>query len=343
MRSKNSKRILKASNQIDSLSHAYRHSQVLFAAFESGLLEFLATQEKLQIQDISDALKLSEKGLWRLLTALCALKITEKKGTFFILSDNFRTLFNPNSDKYLGGMIAHEIHLQKRWLQLSESLRNGLPVKKSEKPGSLQDTKRFINAMADLGRRSSTEVIKKIKLKGHEHILDLGGGPGAYVKAFCDHYSDVKITLFDQQDTIRFAKKKLNSHSGFKRMFFKEGDLLTETYGNNFDVIFISNVIHIFGKDDILTILNKCNMALKPSGRLWIKDFFINKRQTGPEFSALFSLHMLLSTADGNCYTISEIKDLLQKSGFNPGQKIKLKNKSKMLEGIKSSVLRKVK
>ena len=113
--------------------------------------------------------------------------------------------------------------------------------------------------MATVGRHTSAENIKKIQLNGDEHILDLGGGPGRYLEAFCDLHPQVRVTLFDQPDTIRYAKKLLAGHRGFTRMSFKKGDLFNSSYGKDYDVIFISNVIHIYPADDILQILKKCH------------------------------------------------------------------------------------
>ena len=69
-----------------------------------------------------------------------------------------------------------------------------------------------------------------------------------------------------------------------------------------------------------------------------IKDFYLNESETGPEFSTLFSLHMLLSTAGGRCYRISEIKEYLRLAGFRPGRLTRMKENSRLIEARKTAV-----
>ena len=340
MSHKKSEKSQKAYNQMDHLTHAYRRSQVVFTAYESGLFDNLSGSDGKTADQVAADLQLSNKGVTRLLTALCALNIIKKKQELYKVSKGFKPLLNSESDDYLGGMFDHEIHLYKRWSRLLESVKSGQPVKKTNKKRSVQDTKRFINAMETLGRRSSPKVINKLKLKDNQHILDLGGGPGVYMESFFTKRPQMKVTLFDQGETIRYAQKRLATHPFYDRMFFKEGDLLKDGYGKNYDIIFISNVIHIYGPDKIFDILKKCHTALKPKGRVFIKDFFLNKQRTGPEFSSQFSLHMLLSSEDGECYSISEMLALLERSGFKKERLIKLRRNTRIIESKKTAAIK---
>jgi hypothetical protein len=84
-------------------------------------------------------------------------------------------------------------------------------------------------------------------------------------------------------------------------------------------------------------MLNKCYQALNSSGRILIKDYFLNEDKTGPEFATIFSLHMFLSTDHGRCYSESEFYKLLKQAGFKKGEKIILTESSLILEGIKEA------
>ncbi len=319
---------------IDQIMWAHRKSNILFSAFETGILEYLA-EHKSTLIDISKKLNLSKKGVEKLLAVLLAFGIARKQKEFFTLSTAYKPLFTLNSNDNISGLMKHEIHLQKRWLRLSESIRSGKPIKKTEKLRKPEDTKRFIAAMSNIGRQSAPIVLEKIKFRGDENILDLAGGPGQYMRAFCEHYPNMKMTLMDLPDTIKFAKRNLAGHKAFERMSFINGDMFETDYGGQYDVIFISNVIHIFDESDLMIIFKKCYNSLNRGGRLLIKDFFLNENGTGPEFSTIFSLHMLLSTEGGGCYKTKEINMLFQQVGFKFGKKSEITENSWILEGIK--------
>lgn len=320
---------------VTQLLRAYRGSAILFTAFELGLLEFLAKNPE-SPERISKALNLSRKGVSRILLALSALGIVEKDGRKFRILEPCLNLFHPDSDQYIGGLIQHEIHLQKRWWQLDKSVKTGRPVKDPQQKPTATDKKRFINAMANIGKRTAPLVTEKIKLKGNEKILDLGGGPGEYLKAFCKYSPDIRVTLLDQSVTTNHARSTLTGYLPSEQISFMGGDLFTVDYGKNYDIIFISNVIHIFGPEDIKKIFIKCFKALKENGRLLVKDFFLNSDQTGPAFSALFSIHMFLSTEEGRCYTGNEMFNLMTEAGFEKGDVYTLTENTLILEGYKS-------
>jgi ubiquinone/menaquinone biosynthesis C-methylase UbiE len=313
---------------------AHRGTNILFSAFELGILQKLSFKT-VTIKDLALDLKISEDGLNRLLSALCAMGIAEKCDNKVNLSNEYSPYFNSDAPEYIGGLIEHEIHLQKRWLRLAESLQSGKPVKKKDDVSDPADTDRFIKAMASVGKRFAPILLEKIEFNGNEHILDLAGGPGEYLRAFCQKYPKIEATLFDLPETVQAAQTTLAKHDSFHRMHFIEGDLFDDTYGKSYDVIFISNVIHIFGDDEILTILNKCHQALNSSGRLLIKDYFFKDNGTGSPFTTMFSIQMLLSTEKGKCYREEEMFELMEQAKFRRGNVVALTESMVVIEGFK--------
>jgi len=320
--------------QINDIMRAYRKTNVLFAAYDLGVLDKVSSHP-VELDDLARELNISEIGLARLISALCAMGIILHDNNSYSISPEYDKYLDPRSPNYIGGLMKHEIHLQKRWMQLSESVKSGLPVKNLDKPVKPEDTNRFINAMANIGQRTAPIMIDQIHFNGKEHLLDLGGGPGKYMEKFCERYPDMRVTLFDQPETVSAAKESLSTHKYFKNMHFIKGDFFKDELGKEYDIIFSSNVIHIFGPKELQTIFDKCYQALKPGGRILIKDFFMNREYTGPEFSSLFSIHMLLSSENGKCYSENDMIDLLEKSKFSHGQTIALTKSSLVIEGFK--------
>jgi len=178
-----------AFEQLNEIMRAYRKTEIFLAAFQLGVLEKLSKQA-FESNVLARELKLSEKGSLKLLSALCALEIAVKKDNSYTLSANNIKFFDPDSPDYIGGLIKHEIHLQKRWMNLSNSVKSGLPIKNIDEAVNPEDSIRFINAMANIGQRTAPLMLDKVKFNGSEHLLDLGGGPGKYLEKFCDRYPD---------------------------------------------------------------------------------------------------------------------------------------------------------
>lgn len=326
---------LESIEYLEELMRFYRRSHVILTAFELGLFDTLIRKNQ-SVEELTMGLNVSNRGLELLLHALVALEILQKRDNVYRVSERFHSLLNPNEPDYMGGLINHEIHLNKRWQLLTESVATGKSVKHHEKNQESEVTKRFINAMSNIGQRSARLFIQHVPFRGDEHILDLGGGPGKYLKELCEFYPKMHVTLCDQPETVDVAKYDLSHHSAYNRMHFIGGDMFKTELGGPYDVVLLSNVIHIYGEDEILHLLNICSQTIIANGRLLVKDMILNSDHTGPVFTTLFSLHMLLSTDTGKCYTQEELFSLMQQADFKTGQVHQITEMSRVLEGIKN-------
>jgi len=62
-------------------------------------------------------------------------------------------------------------------------------------------------------------------------------------------------------------------------------------------------------------ILANSFRSLNPEGRIIIHDAHINKAKTGPVSVAEYSV-LLMALSEGKCYSITEMKSLLEEAGF---------------------------
>ena len=56
--------------------------------------------------------------------------------------------------------------------------------------------------------------------------------------------------------------------------------------------------------------------ASRPGGQLILKDFFLDEDRKRPRGGAIFAVNMLVSTDEGDCYTITEARSWLQAAGL---------------------------
>jgi hypothetical protein len=63
-------------------------------------------------------------------------------------------------------------------------------------------------------------------------------------------------------------------------------------------------------------LLRKLHRSLNPRGRLIVRDVFMRRDQTAPQWGALFSVLLFLHSPRGRCYSLDEILRWLRAAGF---------------------------
>ena len=80
---------------------------------------------------------------------------------------------------------------------------------------------------------------------------------------------------------------------------------------------------------DNQALVQKCFNALTAGGTLIINDFLVDNDRSGPPFSLLFALHMLVHTTAGDTYTLDEVAAWTRSAGFSEGRVAQLTPRSR--------------
>ncbi len=139
------------------------------------------------------------------------------------------------------------------------------------------------------------------------------------------------MVVFDSEATLTVAEGNIRAAGLEERVTCRVGDALEDDLGGPYDLIFISNVVHIYSAATNRQLLGRCASALAPGGRLVIKDFLLDDDRLEPPGGAVFAVNMLVSTQSGDCYTVSEINDWLSAHGLQFESLVDVATKSRLL------------
>ncbi|MER3425518.1 MAG: hypothetical protein C4293_22050 [Nitrospiraceae bacterium] len=111
-------------------------------------------------------------------------------------------------------------------------------------------------------------------------------------------------------------------------------DFLKDEIPGRYDVIWFSNVLHIYSPAENKQLFRKMTAALTPGGRLLIQDaFLLDHNGLYPQEANLFAVTMLLFTEAGNTYSLHETAEWLREVGFQKIRPLTLKNGTGDWEG----------
>jgi SAM-dependent methyltransferase len=259
-----------------------------------------------------------------LLDGLVALKLITKTGEFYHNAAIASACLVPGRPSYQGHIIRHQRNSAESWPFLPEALRSGQAVRDPREAFPPDRLRAFILGMSDIGKFSARDILSAVDLSRYRRVLDAGGGPGTYSIAFLQAYPRMHATVFDRPDVLEIAREQARNAGVEDRCTFQAGDLATDTLGNGYDLVFVSNIIHSFGPAANQALVRKCYDALVSGGHLILKDFLVENDRSGPPFSLLFALRMLLATGEGDTYTYFEVAEWTRAAGFKEGRVIDL-------------------
>ena len=135
--------------------------------------------------------------------------------------------------------------------------------------------------------------------------------------AFLAKNPTLYATVCDREPALEVAKEIASTHKARRRLSYLPLDFSNEPIPGMYDVIWYSNVLHIYSPEENQAIFRRALAALTPGGRFIIQDAFLHDREgLYPIEASLFAVSMLLFTEGGNTYSASETATWLKNAGF---------------------------
>ncbi|MDH7604165.1 MAG: methyltransferase [Melioribacter sp.] len=299
---------------IRNIAYSFQQSRILLTAVELKIFTVI-DKHMLTSKEVASKLNIDEKATDRLMNALCAMGLLKKIHGKFYNSESASQFLVEGKPEFMGGLF-HTNELWKTWSTLTEAVKKGTSVYKRNLENS-HWTNSFIAAMHYRALKEAKIVSYMIELKNVKRMLDVGGGSGAFTMKFVESNPDMKAVIFDLPEVIPLTRKYVEEFLYKNNISFIEGNYLTDDIGNNFDLIFLSAIVHSNSFDENILLIRKCADALNKNGQIIIKDWIMDEDRTKPAGGALFAVNMLVGTKNGDTYTESEMRDWLNNAGIS--------------------------
>jgi len=311
---------------------AYRLPRVLIAALELNLFTAIGT-DAWTIPDLARDVKVSERGLAILCRNLAMAGVLKKQGEIYTNSRLGATVLNAHHPAYRGDYLRLITSHWADWGRLLESVKSGLPLD-HDQADEPDYRRRFTWAMHHRTLETAPKIAAQINLHGARTLLDLGGGPGTYAMAFLAKNPALLATVCDRPVALDVAKEIAATHKAGARLSYLPLDVMTEDIPGNYDIVWYSNVLHIYSPNDNQALFRRALASLNPGGRLLIQDAFLHDRNgLFPEEASLFAVSMLLFTERGNTYSAAETRAWLTDAGFERIKVLRMKKGTEDWEG----------
>ena len=322
---------------LNEISYSYWKAQVLFVAIDMDMFTLTAGNGK-SCKVIARKLRTDLRATEMILNALVSLEFLRKIGEVYRNTAISNRYLVKGSQLYQGDRIHHFHNMWDCWSKLNVAIKTGKPTAydNAEEEVDEKRLREFIRAMHNIGVVQAGEICEELHLKKYRSLLDLAGGQGTYAVRFVKENPKMKAVVFDLPEVIKITRDHIKE-SGMKgKVATKAGDCLKDSFGKElYDIVFVSNLLHIYKPGENRRILKKCWDSLLKKGIVVIQEFVLNSSKTQPLFGTLFSLNMLMGTHRGSSYSYVEMKEWLKDVGFKNIRKVNLDLDSGLIIGHK--------
>ncbi|MDR4495392.1 MAG: class I SAM-dependent methyltransferase [Nitrospirales bacterium] len=286
------------------------------------------------LSGLAKRVKASQRGVEILCRNLTSIGLLNYEDGRYRSSHMARRYLNMHSPEFRGAYLELLQRQWEDWSKLTSGIRIGKPVDE-DKPETAEYRQSFTWAMHQRSVETARQVTRQLPLTKARSFLDLGGGPGTYALHFLKRNSSLRATIMDRPAALEVAKTLAKRYRLQSRMNFVPGDFLTESIPWRYDVVWYSNVLHIYSPKENLKVFRNVKRSLVPGGRIFIQDTFMqNPHGLGSVEANIFAVTMLLYTKTGNTYSVQDVKRWLQRAGFSRTKTHRLRQGTGDWEGI---------
>lgn len=289
---------------LNDLNWGYRAARVLHVANTLSLFTILS-EKPMSAEQICRTIKSDPEMMKKLLIACTSMGLLEKEGNQYKNTELAQTYLVRGRKLYQGDIIAHTATVWDFWSRLADHV-----TLRSERVAiNPDDHRNFIMGMHNIAVAGRAQLfIDSVDLTGRKKLFDVGGGPGTYSIAACRRYPELKAEVFDLPETIAITKEIISKEGMQDVITVREGDWETDDFGEDNDVVLLSDVMHGPGSKAQMK-LKKAYDSLLCGGLVVIQEFLLNDRKTGPLIPALFNVMV-------GAYSQAELFGIVEETGL---------------------------
>jgi SAM-dependent methyltransferase len=315
------------------LAMGFQQSRILLTAVELRLFSLIG-DGGLTSADLAGRAATDPRATDRLLNALCAMQLLEKRGGRFWNTPDGRRYLDDGSPEFAGG-LGHTASMWHSWSGLTEAVREGRPALRA----AINDRgdawlKPFIAAMHYRAAQQAPRMADLVGLDGVGRVLDVGGGSGAFSIAFAAKQPGLAAVVFDLPNVLPLTREYIARAGLAGRVTTAVGDYLVDPLPERFDLVFLSAVIHSNSAVQNAALIASCAAALNPGGRVAVVDWVMDEDRVTPPAGAFFALNMLVATDHGDTFTEAEIRGWMAGAGLAPGPRIDAGSGTSIVIGV---------
>jgi len=313
----------KRARQAFDLCAGFVYSQVLQACVQLGVLDAVRHHPK-TASELSSELDFPADGLARLLKAAVALDLLmlRSKDRYGLGEIGAALLGNPG----VFSMVRHhatlyqdladpvallrerrtDTELAKYWAYAGQS---------APEQADAAAVASYSELMAQTQTFIASTILDAVSFSETRHLMDVGGGLGAFVAHAGKTFPELALTLCDLPSVVALAEAHLSAALPGREVTRVGVNMFVDTLPAGADTISLVRILHDHDDGPVKKLLANVRSALPKDGRLIVAEPMAETPGAEPMGDAYFGLY-LWAMASGRPRSAGVLKAMLHEAGF---------------------------
>lgn len=264
----------------------------------------------------------------RLLIALTAIGLLAKEQEHFRLTQAARDYMVSGSAQWLGWLGRHiDTFLYPLWSHTAQGVREDKDQRRAafgddrswfsilyQNPQDVVDFQEFLGIFA---QPFIEGMLDGFDFSGYRKFMDIGSGIGTLPMAVAARYPELGLSICELPQATSFVRDKIAVNGYAERIKIVAGDVISGTIPKGeHDLIHLGWMLHDYAPDIQMQILRHIHEALPPGGTFIASETPLADDESGPLFTSLLSINMLVSTDGGIESTCAQYLQRFTEAGF---------------------------
>ncbi|MFZ5963585.1 methyltransferase [Thalassococcus sp. BH17M4-6] len=176
-------------------------------------------------------------------------------------------------------------------------------------------THTYSELMAQSQGLVAQDTLRSVSLRGVAHLLDVGGGFGAFATAAAKATPDLKVTLFDLPHVAVEAEKRIAASGLSDQISAQAGSFRDDPLPRDVDAISLIRVLYDHADDTVAALLSKIYDTLPAGGQLIVSEPMSGGARPDPAGDVYFAFYTM-AMRTGTVRSAERIAALCSHAGF---------------------------
>jgi|TARA_B110000438_G_scaffold63584_1_gene64069 cyclopropane fatty-acyl-phospholipid synthase-like methyltransferase len=302
--------------RLQGIARGYTESAVLYTALDISLFSHVHNGANSEA-DLVELTRLRPLDVDRLVTCCLSMGLLSWDADKLVNAPDVDAFLVEGSTKFAGPWMTFTREDVSDWFDMTAKMRSpSASLLGMYEDLTVESAKKYHEATASIGFGAARRFVKSVDLNGRRHLLDLGGGSGAYSITAVKKFEGLRATVLDLPPVVIATQEYIKEENVEDRVTTKGADFTKGDFPSPVDVVVMASNLPIYGSDVIADVVKRAFRALEPGGEMHLIGEMLDDDKCGPLDAAMWGMNELICGSLGRAHTRSDCVEYFEKAGF---------------------------